>query len=55
MIHTKDSCSAWDLFLITGGLQCGNCLAVELHPQEPARHIHQDLRDAIDAGIRNAT
>lgn len=20
-------CSAWDVFLVTGGLQCGNCLA----------------------------
>lgn len=20
-------CSAWDLILVTGGLQCGNCLA----------------------------
>lgn len=21
------NCTAWDLFVITGGLQCGNCLA----------------------------
>ena len=20
-------CSVWDLFIVTGGLQCGNCLA----------------------------
>ena len=27
-------CSAWDLFLVTGGLQCGNCLATDVPPLE---------------------
>lgn len=31
MIHNTQGlarpCSAWDIFAVTGGLQCGNCLA----------------------------
>jgi hypothetical protein len=26
-------CNAGDLFLITGGLQCANCMAIELDPE----------------------
>ncbi len=25
-------CNAWDLFTVTGGLQCGNCLAHNVPP-----------------------
>lgn len=25
-------CTAWDLFIVAGGLQCGNCLASSVPP-----------------------
>lgn len=28
-------CSAWDIFAVTGGLQCGNCLAHNVPPGPP--------------------
>lgn len=27
-------CTAWDLFLVSGGVQCGNCLATSTPPRE---------------------
>ena len=27
-------CTAWDMFIVSGGLQCGNCLAHNVPPME---------------------
>jgi hypothetical protein len=44
MHHIRDGlarpCSAWDLILITGGVQCGNCLATEVRPTHSSCSDH---------------
>lgn len=43
MIHKTEGlarhCSAWDLFTITGGLQCGNCLAASVQEPKTSRCV----------------
>lgn len=31
-------CSAWDLFTVSGGMQCGNCLAHNVEPMPNRCH-----------------
>jgi len=49
--HTKDNCSAGNIFISTPGLQCGNCMAQE---QEECKHteILYNNTDKIDYCVK---
>jgi hypothetical protein len=46
MIHKMEGlarpCTAWDLFVVSGGLQCGNCLAHDVKEKVTCRERASD-------------